>query len=186
MHKLHDPFNSLHPSDPNCNSPFTPPLPPPHHPGPLHAAFSPLRSMRVLSLTSSNRNSPSPCLSFYKEIRTQRCCQGWSCVRRTRRNVGNYELNTHFARIAKALPKPSFVWCTTRRDRLVHQFSWYPFCSSFSISCIHSTASRAISPIRIDKARKESPVGHGLCDLLVFWHVPPQHHNYQPEGQTLC
>lgn len=55
------------PSDPNCNSPFTPSLPPPHHPGPLHAAFSPLTSMRVLSLTSSNRNSPSPCLSFYRQ-----------------------------------------------------------------------------------------------------------------------
>lgn len=129
---------------------------------------------------------PLAWVSTDKEIRTQRCCQGWSCVRRIRRNVGNYELNTHFARIAKALPKPSFVWCTTRRDRLVHQFSWYPFCSSFSISCIHSTASRAISPIRIDKARKESPLRHGLCDLLVFWHGPPQHHNYQPEGQTLC
>ena len=72
MHKLHDPFNSCRPSDPSCNSPSL--LSP--HPRPLHAVFSrPPKLMSVLSLISSNRNSPSLHLKN-KEIQTQQRSQG--------------------------------------------------------------------------------------------------------------
>lgn len=164
MHKLHDPFNSCCPSDPNRNSPSLL----------RRSSFSPPRkAMRVLPSTSSYRTSPSPRLKFSKQRNSNSAM------------LPVLQLHADNMEKQRRIRRPLYLYCQSsaqtatcaiynvhdiqraRRSGLA-QFNCYRFYESFLIFCFHTMVPCAIPPIRIDNARRESPVRHGLCDLVVF------------------